>query len=70
MTTEVICCRPDTEVDEARSIMMHRRIRHLPILDDAERLCGLVSIGDLNAYEIRDHQSTISVLEQYIYGRT
>jgi CBS domain-containing protein len=70
MTTEVICCRPHTSPDEARSVMMNRRVRHLPVLDEDGHLGGLISIGDLNAYLLHDHESTIYVMEQYIYGRT
>jgi CBS domain-containing protein len=69
MTTEVLCCRTHTKLDEARGVMMNRRIRHLPVQDDDEHLCGMISIGDLNAYQLHDHQSTIYVMEQYIYGR-
>jgi CBS domain-containing protein len=70
MTKEVLCCRLNTKLDETRSVMMTRRIRHLPVLDDEDHLCGLVSIGDLNAHQLHDHQSTIYVMEQYIYGRS
>jgi CBS domain-containing protein len=69
MTTEVICCRPRTSLDEARGVMKNRRIRHMPVLDDADELCGLISIGDLNAHAMHQHESTIYVMEQYIYGR-
>src|SRR5947209_8291570 len=31
MTAEVACCGPDTTVDEARTVMKVRRIRHLPV---------------------------------------
>jgi CBS domain-containing protein len=70
MTNEVICCRPHTQIDEARGVMKNRRIRHLPVLNDDDELCGMISIGDLNAHAMHDHESTIYVLEQYIYGRT
>jgi CBS domain-containing protein len=70
MTTEVICCRPHTMIGEARGVMMTRRIRHLPVVDDEERPCGMISIGDLNAFQLHDQESTIYVMEQYIYGRT
>jgi CBS domain-containing protein len=70
MTNEVICCRPHTQIDEARGVMKNRRIRHLPVVNDDEELCGMISIGDLNAHAMHDHESTIYVLEQYIYGRT
>jgi CBS domain-containing protein len=69
MSTAVICCRPHTSLDEARGVMMNRRIRHLPVVDEDGHLGGLISIGDLNAYQLHDHQSTIYVMEQYIYGR-
>ncbi len=70
MTTEIVCCRPHTDLMEARGVMKNRRIRHLPVLDDAEKLCGMISIGDLNAYDMHEHESTIYIMEQYIYGRT
>jgi CBS domain-containing protein len=69
MTTEVVYCRPETTVDEARSVMKNRRIRHMPVLDGGEELLGLVSIGDLNAHLTRDQEVTISILHEYIYGR-
>jgi CBS domain-containing protein len=69
MTGEVVCCRPHTSLDEARGVIKNRRIRHLPVLDDGDQLCGLISIGDLNAHAMHDHESTIHVMEQYIHGR-
>jgi CBS domain-containing protein len=69
MTTELVCCQPHTSLDEARGVLKNRRIRHLPVVDDARRLCGLISIGDLNAHEAHDHEWTIHVLHEYIYGR-
>ena len=70
MTTEIVCCRMHTTLLEARGVMKNRRIRHLPVLDDNEKLCGLISIGDLNAHDMHEHESTIYIMEQYIYGRT
>lgn len=69
MTSEVICCRPHTTLKEVRGVMKNRRIRHLPVLDDRDLLHGLISIGDLNAHEMHEHESTIWVMEQYIQGR-
>jgi CBS domain-containing protein len=69
MTTEVVCCRPETTVDEARAVMKNRRIRHMPVLDGGDELLGLVSIGDLNAHLTHDQEATISILHEYIYGR-
>ena len=69
MTTEVLCCQTNTTLDEARGVLKNRRIRHLPVLDDKQQLCGLISIGDLNAHEAHDHEWTIHILREYIYGR-
>src|SRR5262245_3213986 len=43
MTSELLCGRTDTTLDEARGVMMKRRIRHLPIVDEDNHLLGLVS---------------------------
>ncbi|MCX5658879.1 MAG: CBS domain-containing protein [Planctomycetota bacterium] len=68
MTEEVACCRPETDLDEARGVMKNRRIRHLPVVDESRRLCGLISIGDLNAYLSDDQEVTIHFLHEYLYG--
>ena len=69
MSTPVAYCTPETELDECRSVITEKRIRHLPVVDQG-RLVGLISIGDLMAWEIADHQSTIQYLKEYIYGRS
>lgn len=69
MTTEVACCTPDTSVEEARGAMKNRRIRHLPVVDENERLHGVVSIGDLNAFQVAHQEQTIFLLNEYLYGR-
>jgi CBS domain-containing protein len=69
MTTEVACATPDTTIEEARGAMKNRRIRHLPLVDDERRLMGLISIGDLNAHQTSDHEKTIHLLHEYLYGR-
>ncbi len=70
MTAEVLCCQPHTTIEEARSVMKNRRIRHLPVVDHDGRLHGLISIGDLNAYEAQSQEMTIHVMTEYIHGRT
>jgi CBS domain-containing protein len=69
MTGEVACCQLHTDLEEARSVMKHRRIRHLPVVDENDKLLGLVSIGDLNAYHTDTQERTIHLLHQYIYGQ-
>ena len=70
MTSEVACCRPHTTIDEARGVMKNRRIRHLPVCEEDGRIDGMISIGDLNAWDSSSQEMTIHWLEQYIYGQT
>jgi CBS domain-containing protein len=69
MTTRVVCCTPTTTIEEARTLMKNRRIRHLPILDTEGDVVGLISIGDLNAFLTSHHEVTIHYLHEYLHGR-
>jgi CBS domain-containing protein len=68
MECDVVCCRPYTDIEEAKSVMKNRRIRRLPVMNDEDELVGLISIGDLNAYETDSHERTIYLLQEYIHG--
>ncbi len=70
MTTEVVCCNPDTDLEEVRSLMMQRRIRHIPVIDHAGQLEGMISIGDVNAHFASKAEVQIQYLNDMIYGRT
>ena len=48
MTDDVICVRDDDDVDDAAAKMSDAQVRRLPVIDDQERLCGIVSLGDLS----------------------
>jgi CBS domain-containing protein len=69
MTNEVVVCKLQTNLDEARGAMKNRRIRHMPVVDDNGILIGLISIGDLNAFDAHNKEVTIHFLEEYIHGR-
>jgi CBS domain-containing protein len=69
MSVEVICCTPATDIEELRSAFKTRRLRHLPVVDEQQRVVGLVSIGDLNAYLSAHQEQTIHLLHEYLYGR-
>lgn len=69
MTSEVLCCRLLTDIDEIAALMQSQRIRHLPIVDANEVPTGMISIGDINAFNVQHKQATIENLSDYIYGR-
>ncbi|HET7738315.1 MAG TPA: CBS domain-containing protein [Tepidiformaceae bacterium] len=68
MTPEVMSVSPTTTVGEAMSLMTRERVRHLPVLAGDE-LRGMVSIGDLTRWLVRDQQDEIDHLVSYITGR-
>jgi CBS domain-containing membrane protein len=43
----LVVIHPDSTVDEVRRVMATHKIRHLPVLDDAGELVGLVSQTDV-----------------------
>ena len=47
MTDELITARIDDDVEEVASRMSESQVRRLPVVDQDERLCGIVSLGDL-----------------------
>lgn len=65
MTRDVITCPRTAALDDLRTLMRERRIRHIPVFD-GDRLAGMISIGDLNAAETENLTQTISYLEAYI----
>ncbi len=69
MTSEVVCCRPETDLDDVSAIMKTRRVRHVPVCDEDGKLHGVVSIGDVNAFHATNQEQTIHFLNEYIYGR-
>ena len=50
MSGSVIGIEPDLETEAAAQIMGRRQIRRLPVLEN-EKLCGMVSLGDLTRAE-------------------
>lgn len=65
MTSPILTCTPATTLDELRTTMRERRIRHVPVMD-GERLAGLVSIGDVTIAERETLSQTVHYLEAYI----
>jgi CBS domain-containing protein len=67
MTSPVTYVTPDYTVDECMSLMTDRHFRHLPVIE-ADKLVGMVSIGDLVKWVISGQKQAIEALEGYITG--
>ena len=65
MTTPVACAAGHTTLAEIGKVMREKRIRHIPVLD-GDRVCGMISIGDLNKAEHEGQEQTIRYLEQFM----
>ena len=66
MTPDPLTARVETPVTECGALMTARRIRHLPVLGPAG-LIGIVTIGDLMAFQVADQADTIAQLNSYVY---
>ncbi len=66
MTRPVITCLPETSVEECGAILSGKRIRHLPVTDGTA-LAGLVTSGDLLAFQVTEHAATIQYLNSYMF---
>jgi CBS domain-containing protein len=69
MTSPVAVCHLRTRIDECRSVMTSKRIRHMPVVEEG-RLIGIITSGDILAAESQVQQETIEYLHQYLYGQT
>ena len=54
VSDDVITVTPDMATSEAAALMSEHQIRRLPVVDEDERLVGIVSLGDLAVKEGRD----------------
>jgi CBS domain-containing protein len=67
--TELVCsCRADDTVASVMGLMTERRVRHVPVLDAAAALVGIVSIGDLVKSQISELQFERDQLQDYVVG--
>jgi CBS domain-containing protein len=67
MSRAVVTCRCADSVDELMASMTERRHRHLPVVDDAQVLLGIVSIGDVVKARLFDLQTENQALTEYIH---
>lgn len=67
MSSPVVTVGPDEGVRQCMEIMTHRRIRHLPVVEEG-RMIGMISIGDLVRTVIEEQDQTIEQLEKFIAG--
>ena len=48
MTTDVVCCSPDDDIQVAIETMEAKQIRRLPVTDSHKTMIGMLSLGDIS----------------------
>ena len=65
MTRKVVSCKQSDTVAEIMEMMTVGKFRHLPVVD-AERVVGLISIGDVVKWRVREYEHEQEALRDYI----
>lgn len=66
MTAPVVTCGPEATLEDCRALVTMRRIRHIPIEGDTG-LCGIVTSGDILAFQMNEQADTIKYLNSYVF---
>jgi len=64
---DVVTCGPGMSTADAADLMSEHQVRRIPVVDDDEKLVGIVSLGDLAVKEGRDSRMG-ETLEQISEG--
>ncbi len=67
MSSGLISVTPKTSLVECLKLMQTYHIRHLPVVD-GERVIGILSIRDVMEAMLKEQESEIVALENYIIG--
>ena len=65
MTRKVISCRQTDTVAAIMEMMTLGKFRHLPVVE-GERVVGLISIGDIVKWRVREYEMEQEALREYI----
>ncbi len=68
MSSKVFYVTPAQNVEECMGLMIEKRIRHLPVIEN-DKLSGIISIGDVVKAVIGEKELMIDQLIHYITGR-
>jgi CBS domain-containing protein len=61
MTRQVFTCNPEDSVDKALELMERHQVRRIPVVDQQNRIVGIITQGDI-ALRLRDPQKIAEVV--------
>nr|BFD81815.1 CBS domain-containing protein [Streptomyces sp. Xyl84] len=70
MSAPAVCARPEWTVVEAARLMETQHVKRLPVVDDADRLVGIVSRGDLLRVFLRRDEAIREEITRDVLRRT
>ncbi|WP_025037124.1 CBS domain-containing protein [Bradyrhizobium sp. DOA9] len=65
MTRKVVTCKETDTVAEIMETMTTGKFRHLPVIDNG-KVVGLISIGDIVKWRVREYETEQEALRDYI----
>ena len=65
MTRKVVSCKQADTVAAIMEMMTSGKFRHLPVTEEG-RVVGLISIGDIVKWRVREYESEQEALREYI----
>ena len=63
MTTGVITCGADSDINDALELMQQHQVRRVPVVDDDDKLIGIISQADV-ATRVEQPRKTAAVVEK------
>ncbi len=66
MQARIVTCTAQDSLLRVMALMTDRRVRHVPVVDPAGRLCGIVSVGDAVKGRMEEIETEAKALRDYI----
>jgi CBS domain-containing protein len=66
---KLIVARAEDDVNDLMGAMTQNHIRHIPVVDDQDKVTGMISIGDIIKALIKDKDYQIRHLKDYIESK-
>lgn len=67
MTKDILIAEPDDDLNYAMTIMINKKIRHLPVIEKG-KIVSVISIRDMVKAQVSNLQAEVHYLKDYITG--